>query len=67
MRLTASTTADSCVCSYCQGMAFVASILLMTEPEEDAFWMLVALLDSPVHLHDYYTGTLKRIQVTLPN
>jgi TBC1 domain family member 10 len=32
---------------YCQGMAFVAGLLLTYMPEEDAFWMLVALLHGP--------------------
>lgn len=32
---------------YCQGMAFVAGLLLSYIPEEDAFWTLVALLRNP--------------------
>ncbi|KNC75061.1 hypothetical protein SARC_12407 [Sphaeroforma arctica JP610] len=31
---------------YCQGMAFVAGILLMQMPEEDAFSVLVTLMDT---------------------
>eukprot|EP00741_Cyanophora_paradoxa_P019159 tig00021123_g18499.t1 len=29
---------------YCQGMAFIAAVLLLYMPEEDAFWALVRLL-----------------------
>lgn len=32
---------------YCQGMAFVAGLLLSYMPEEDAFWTLTALLQNP--------------------
>lgn len=45
-------------------MGFVASILLMNmEDEEDVFWTLTALLDSDLHMRDYYTTSLKQIQV----
>ena len=29
---------------YCQGMNFVAALLLLTASEEDVFWMLVTLV-----------------------
>ena len=32
------------LCSYCQGMNFVAALLLLTASEEDVFWMLVSLV-----------------------
>lgn len=47
---------------YCQGMAYVAGVLLMQMPEEAAFWCLVALLESPRYLEGYYSETLDRVQ-----
>jgi hypothetical protein len=36
---------------YCQGMSYIAAILLMhSQSEVDAFWGLVALLSSPNHM-----------------
>jgi hypothetical protein len=32
---------------YCQGMGFIAAMLLMYMEEEDAFWVLVQLCTSP--------------------
>jgi hypothetical protein len=34
---------------YCQGMAFVAGLLVITMREEDAFWTLAACVQSPRH------------------
>ena len=34
---------------YCQGMAFLAGLLLTYLPEENAFWVLVALMESEKH------------------
>lgn len=51
---------------YCQGMAFVAAVLLMVQPdEEDAFWILASLLKEDKYLKDYYTPTLSKIQHSL--
>lgn len=41
--LTASTEAG-----YVQGMGFVAAVLLLHMPEEDAFWTLAALMRGTV-------------------
>eukprot|EP00160_Parvularia_atlantis_P002060 Unigene11678_Nuclearia_a/m.35579 Unigene11678_Nuclearia_a/g.35579 ORF Unigene11678_Nuclearia_a/g.35579 Unigene11678_Nuclearia_a/m.35579 type:complete len:533 (-) Unigene11678_Nuclearia_a:59-1657(-) len=43
---------------YCQGMSYVAAALLTLMSEESAFWVLVALLDSPRHLRDFYDPNL---------
>jgi hypothetical protein len=39
---------------YCQGMNFVAALLLLTASEEDVFWMLVALVTDvlPARFYD---------------
>lgn len=37
----------SCICM--QGMGFLAGLLLLYMSEEDAFWLLVALLKGAVH------------------
>lgn len=34
---------------YVQGMGFLAGLLLLYMSEEDAFWLLVALLKGAVH------------------
>lgn len=47
---------------YCQGMAYVAAVLLMHMPEEDAFWALYCLMESPKYFHDFYSQSLTRVQ-----
>jgi hypothetical protein len=48
---------------YCQGMAFVAAVLLMNMEEEDAFWALVAVMENQKYLEGYYSQNLARVQV----
>eukprot|EP00123_Amoebidium_parasiticum_P010742 comp20289_c0_seq1/m.25459 comp20289_c0_seq1/g.25459 ORF comp20289_c0_seq1/g.25459 comp20289_c0_seq1/m.25459 type:complete len:547 (-) comp20289_c0_seq1:94-1734(-) len=48
---------------YCQAMGPVVAVLLMYMPAEEAFWSLVALLDSPIYLKDYYSPMLVNVQV----
>jgi hypothetical protein len=51
---------------YCQGMSDVVGFLLMYVPEEDAFWILVELLNNPKYAMSgmYVTGfpRLKQMQ-----
>ena len=47
---------------YCQGMAYVAGVLLMHMAEEEAFWCMVALFESPKYLEGYYSESLHRVQ-----
>ncbi|KAI9229009.1 MAG: rab-GTPase-TBC domain-containing protein, partial [Piptocephalis tieghemiana] len=46
---------------YCQGMGRLVGMMLMYMPAEDAFWLLVATIDT--HLTGYYTPTLARLKV----
>src|ERR1700761_8229833 len=39
--------------SVCQGLTVVTAHLLLHSPEEDAFWILVSLVDT--HMRPYYT------------
>ncbi|KAG1672558.1 hypothetical protein FOA52_010658 [Chlamydomonas sp. UWO 241] len=57
--LTASTEAG-----YVQGMGFIAAVLLLHMPEEDAFWTLSALTRGTVHepLEGLYTAGLPLLQ-----
>ena len=48
---------------YCQGMAFVAAVMLMVMDEEDAFWALVAVMENQKYLEGYYSQNLARVQV----
>ena len=48
---------------YCQGMAFVAGVLLMHMHEEDAFWAFATLLHKKQYLWHFYTPQLTRVQV----
>ena len=48
---------------YCQGMAFVAAVMLMVMDEEDAFWALVAVMENKRYLEGYYSQNLARVQV----
>ena len=47
---------------YCQGMAYIAAVLLMHMDEEDAFWALYCLMESPKHFSEFYSQSLTRVQ-----
>ncbi|XP_051884960.1 USP6 N-terminal-like protein [Pristis pectinata] len=47
---------------YCQGMSYIAAMLLMNMQEEDAFWALVVLLEKPKYLAGFYEYSLDTIQ-----
>eukprot|EP01147_Barroeca_monosierra_P009407 gene9407-1652_t len=47
---------------YCQGMAYIAAVLLMHMSEEDAFWSFVCLMGSPFYLEGFYNDHLARTQ-----
>ncbi|EDV28637.1 uncharacterized protein TRIADDRAFT_51755 [Trichoplax adhaerens] len=46
---------------YCQGMAFIAGMLLMHMNEEDAFWSMVSLFEKSKYLRGYFDKSLSRI------
>lgn len=46
---------------YCQGMNFLAGILLLLMPEENAFWTLSGLMED--YLEGYYTDQMIEAQV----
>lgn len=49
---------------YCQGMGYLAAVLLTYMPEEDAFWCLYALMTAPPHnLATLYAPGLPRVPV----
>ncbi|XP_028415378.1 TBC1 domain family member 1-like [Dendronephthya gigantea] len=48
--------------SYCQGMSYIAGMLLTQMCEEDAFWMLASLIERPKYLSGYFDSTLSKIQ-----
>jgi hypothetical protein len=50
---------------YCQGMGFLASMLLMSMDDEDAFWTLAALVTKSKYLHGFFTPGLPKIKVAL--
>lgn len=65
MSLTASTSISLARCTqvgYCQGMAYIAAVLLMHMDEEDAFWAFYCLMESPKHFKDFYSQNLARVQ-----
>lgn len=47
---------------YCQGMAYVAAVLLMHMEEEDAFWCFLSLMESALHLRGFYDKGLIKIR-----
>eukprot|EP00049_Salpingoeca_infusionum_P007035 m.114682 g.114682 ORF g.114682 m.114682 type:complete len:836 (-) comp13548_c1_seq4:92-2599(-) len=47
---------------YCQGMAFIAAVLLMSMSEEEAFWALLCLMESEQHLKGFYSERLEKVQ-----
>lgn len=47
--------------SYCQGMSYIAGMLLMNMNEEDAFWMLVSLFERPKYLSGYFDSSLSKV------
>lgn len=46
---------------YCQGMGFIAGLLLMYIPPEEAFWVLVVLVDK--YFMDYYEENMSQIRI----
>ncbi|OAV88294.1 hypothetical protein PTTG_29076 [Puccinia triticina 1-1 BBBD Race 1] len=57
-RVLAAMSWHNPVVGYCQGMNMVAATLLLTIPsEEDAFWILVCIVDKILPAH-YYTSHL---------
>jgi hypothetical protein len=48
---------------YCQGMAYIGAVLLMSMAEEDAFWAFAALMEGPRYFQHYYAEDLWRVQV----
>ncbi|EDO27607.1 predicted protein, partial [Nematostella vectensis] len=49
--------------SYCQGMSYIAGMLLMNMDEEDAFWCLVSLFERPKYLAGYFDNSLSNVRV----
>ncbi|XP_074533292.1 uncharacterized protein LOC141796205 [Halichoeres trimaculatus] len=47
---------------YCQGMSYLAAVLLMQLEEEEAFWALTALLDRPKYLAEMFDTSLTKVQ-----
>ncbi|XP_030588142.1 TBC1 domain family member 10B [Archocentrus centrarchus] len=47
---------------YTQGMSYIAAVLLMELGEEEAFWALVALLDTPKYLAEMFDFSLTKVQ-----
>ncbi|XP_062855737.1 USP6 N-terminal-like protein [Trichomycterus rosablanca] len=45
---------------YCQGMSYIAAVLLMLLGEEEAFWALVVLLEKPKYLSELFDSSLKK-------
>ncbi|XP_024359488.1 uncharacterized protein [Physcomitrium patens] len=46
---------------YCQAMNFLAALLLLLMPEEDAFWTLTSLIDG--YFEGYYTEKMAEAQI----
>jgi hypothetical protein len=46
---------------YCQSMNFLAATCLLAMPEEDAFWVLAALVED--RLAGYYDRAMLEVQV----
>ncbi|XP_064601257.1 TBC1 domain family member whacked-like [Liolophura sinensis] len=47
---------------YCQGMSYIAGMLLMQMSEAEAFWCLVALLERPKYLQGIFGHSLKKMK-----
>ncbi|XP_034541916.1 small G protein signaling modulator 3 isoform X2 [Notolabrus celidotus] len=47
---------------YCQGMSYIAAVLLMQLEEEESFWALTALLDKPKYLAEMFDISLTKVQ-----
>ncbi|KAG9320775.1 hypothetical protein KVV02_003479 [Mortierella alpina] len=46
---------------YCQGMGRLVGMMLMQMPVEEAFWLLVATIES--YLNEYFTPTLRQLRI----
>ena len=51
---------------YCQGMNFIAGIFLMLMPEEEAFWMLAAVVEKVLRVVGVVVVVLVLVLVVLP-
>jgi hypothetical protein len=51
---------------YCQGMAFIVALFLFFLPPEEAFWMLVSVMQGPRHgLRDLFAPGLPLVEARL--
>ncbi|KCV72267.1 hypothetical protein H696_01664 [Fonticula alba] len=48
---------------YCQGMSYLAAVLLLHMPEQYAFWCFVALVTSDKHLVGFFDKNLTQLQL----
>ncbi len=53
--------------TICAGMAYIGGLLLMNMDEEDAFWALLSLCESPKYLAGYYDASMSRWGIRLCN
>ena len=51
---------------YCQGVGVIAAVLLLILEEEDAFWLLCAIVEDLLPA-SYYTPSLTGILPSMPN
>eukprot|EP00117_Sycon_ciliatum_P011026 scpid51521/ scgid12673/ USP6 N-terminal-like protein len=48
---------------YCQGMSFIAGMLLIHMDEEDAFWCLASLFERPKYLLGFFDASLSKMHL----
>jgi len=53
---------------YCQGMGFIAAVLLLYLPQEDAFWVLVSVMQRPEFaMRELFKPNMPRLKPLLEN